>query len=265
MAQIERLATTPRGADPVVDTILDHTIFGALVSINPDGRVAGTRANANGFDMNRDYLIQSQPEMQISTRVMREWQRADLRRPARLLHARDDRRADQAAQRGGRVRPVPEVEPVAAGQDRGGARRRAATGCSGRSTTGARAGRCRGASGLCADGNAARAGRRRGPGRPGAALLRHLRRDRRPRRLHLGDLPEHDRGVELPRAPRRARAGRDHDRRVAAPSGRPSAWRCCATCSRSAGAASRARRGPRAARRRSRTTTTGWSSTRPRS
>ena len=73
MNQIERLATTPRGADPVVDTILDHTIFGALVSINPDGRVAGTRANANGFDMNRDYLIQSQPEMQTSTRVMREW------------------------------------------------------------------------------------------------------------------------------------------------------------------------------------------------
>ena len=73
MAQIERLATTPRGADPVVDEILDRTIFGALVSINPDGRVAGTRANANGFDMNRDYLIQSQPEMQVSTRVMREF------------------------------------------------------------------------------------------------------------------------------------------------------------------------------------------------
>ena len=73
IAQLERLATTPRGADPVVDRILDHTIVGALVNINPDGRVAGTRANADGFDMNRDYLIQSQPEMQTSTRIMREW------------------------------------------------------------------------------------------------------------------------------------------------------------------------------------------------
>ena len=73
MAQIERLATTPRGTDPAVDKILDHTIAAFLVSINPDGRVAGTRANANGFDMNRDYLIQSQPEIQTSTRVMREW------------------------------------------------------------------------------------------------------------------------------------------------------------------------------------------------
>ncbi|MBE2314995.1 hypothetical protein DVA67_003350 [Solirubrobacter sp. CPCC 204708] len=73
LMQLERLATTPRGTDPVVDRILDHTIVGALVNINPDGRVAGTRANADGFDMNRDYLIQSQPEMQVSTRVMREW------------------------------------------------------------------------------------------------------------------------------------------------------------------------------------------------
>jgi hypothetical protein len=73
MAQIERLATTPRGTDAAVDKILDHTIAAFLVSINPDGRVAGTRANANGFDMNRDYLIQSQPEIQTSTRVMREF------------------------------------------------------------------------------------------------------------------------------------------------------------------------------------------------
>ena len=48
MAQIERLATTPRGADPVVDTILDHTIFGALVSINPDGRVAARARTPTG-------------------------------------------------------------------------------------------------------------------------------------------------------------------------------------------------------------------------
>ena len=51
-------------------------------------------------------------------------ERADLRRPARLLHARDARRADQAAQRGGRERPVPEVEPAAPGQDGGRVQRR---------------------------------------------------------------------------------------------------------------------------------------------
>ena len=163
MAQIERLATTPRGADPVVDKILDHTISGCLVSINPDGRVAGTRANANGFDMNRDYLIQSQPEMQVSTRVMREWNApifVDLHgyyTPAMI---------------GGPTKPHSEAvendlflnwNQLAAGQDRGRVRRRAATGCSGRSTTGARAGRCRARTGAARTARC-RAGRGRGPG-----------------------------------------------------------------------------------------------------
>jgi hypothetical protein len=36
-----------------------------IVTMNPDGRVNATRANTNGFDMNRDHITQSQPEVRI--------------------------------------------------------------------------------------------------------------------------------------------------------------------------------------------------------
>jgi hypothetical protein len=45
-----------------VAALLDRTRLYFVVTMNPDGRVAGTRANANGFDMNRDFITQSQPE-----------------------------------------------------------------------------------------------------------------------------------------------------------------------------------------------------------
>ncbi|MGF1664481.1 MAG: M14 family zinc carboxypeptidase [Kineosporiaceae bacterium] len=45
--------------------ILDRHVIAFVVSMNPDGRVAGTRANANGFDMNRDFITQAQPENQV--------------------------------------------------------------------------------------------------------------------------------------------------------------------------------------------------------
>ena len=40
---------------------------------NPDGRVAGARANGNGFDLNRDYLTQSQSETQASVAIQQKW------------------------------------------------------------------------------------------------------------------------------------------------------------------------------------------------
>jgi hypothetical protein len=73
MPAIERLATTPRGEDPEVDALLDHAVVVVNVIQNPDGRVAGTRANGNGFDLNRDYITQSQPETVNSVQFFREW------------------------------------------------------------------------------------------------------------------------------------------------------------------------------------------------
>jgi hypothetical protein len=40
---------------------------------NPDGRVAGTRRNANGFDLNRDFMTQSQPETRATVELISEW------------------------------------------------------------------------------------------------------------------------------------------------------------------------------------------------
>ena len=73
MQLIEELATTPYGANPKFDDILDHVILVFNVIQNPDGRVAGTRANGNGFDMNRDFMTQSQSEVRASVALMQKW------------------------------------------------------------------------------------------------------------------------------------------------------------------------------------------------
>ena len=78
MQVIERLATTPYGADPEVDAILDHTVMLFNVIQNPDGRIAGSRANGNGFDLNRDFLTQSQSETLASISVMQRWLPPDM-------------------------------------------------------------------------------------------------------------------------------------------------------------------------------------------
>lgn len=62
---VERLATAK---DTRTKDLLAHSRLYFNITANPDGRIAGTRANANGFDLNRDFVTASQPE----TRAMRQ-------------------------------------------------------------------------------------------------------------------------------------------------------------------------------------------------
>ncbi len=73
MQALRDLTTTPRGASPVVDKVLDDSVLVVIPSQNPDGRIAGTRSNGNGFDMNRDFLVQSQSETKASIKLQQKW------------------------------------------------------------------------------------------------------------------------------------------------------------------------------------------------
>ena len=64
---IRRLATAQ---DAKTRDLLSHSRLYFNVTANPDGRIAGTRANANGFDMNRDFVTASQPEVRAMRRIM---------------------------------------------------------------------------------------------------------------------------------------------------------------------------------------------------
>ncbi|MEU8265108.1 M14 family zinc carboxypeptidase [Micromonospora sp. NPDC048999] len=59
---IEEFATS---TDPEVIELLKRNRLVFNVTSNPDGRVAGTRANAAGYDLNRDLTIVSQPETNL--------------------------------------------------------------------------------------------------------------------------------------------------------------------------------------------------------
>jgi hypothetical protein len=58
---------------PEVERFLDNVILLVNVCQNPDGRVMGTRANANGIDINRDFFTQSQPESRITAGIFADW------------------------------------------------------------------------------------------------------------------------------------------------------------------------------------------------
>jgi hypothetical protein len=73
MQVIRDLVTLPPGANSTVDALLDHTFVVVIPTTNPDGRVAGVRRNANGFDLNRDLFVQSQPEIQANVAFQQEW------------------------------------------------------------------------------------------------------------------------------------------------------------------------------------------------
>jgi Zinc carboxypeptidase len=74
MMQVVRdLVTLPYGTNAEVDDFLDHAILILIPVQNPDGRFLGTRRNANGFDMNRDLLVQSQPEIRANVALQQQW------------------------------------------------------------------------------------------------------------------------------------------------------------------------------------------------
>ncbi|WP_017586176.1 M14 family zinc carboxypeptidase [Nocardiopsis ganjiahuensis] len=64
---IEELATAE---DERTRELLEGSRLYFTVTANPDGRVAGTRANSAGFDLNRDFVTVSQPETAAIRQVM---------------------------------------------------------------------------------------------------------------------------------------------------------------------------------------------------
>ncbi|MBO0960029.1 hypothetical protein J1P26_09865 [Neobacillus sp. MM2021_6] len=56
-----------------VDEVLENVIFLFMFTNNPDGRVANTRRNTNGFDLNRDNNFQTQVETQLWTQEIAKW------------------------------------------------------------------------------------------------------------------------------------------------------------------------------------------------
>lgn len=67
---IERLAFAD---DPETLAVLENAVVLFNVVVNPDGRVHGTRANGNGFDLNRDMITASQPETLATLSALTEW------------------------------------------------------------------------------------------------------------------------------------------------------------------------------------------------
>ncbi len=72
---IERLATAN---DARTRELLARSRLYFNITANPDGRIAGTRANANGFDLNRDFVTASQPEARAMRQIMVDKQPAVL-------------------------------------------------------------------------------------------------------------------------------------------------------------------------------------------
>jgi hypothetical protein len=72
-AAIQLIETLAYDDSEEIRDILESVILLVNVVANPDGRVLGTRSNANGFDLNRDFITQSQPETQAMARLIAEW------------------------------------------------------------------------------------------------------------------------------------------------------------------------------------------------
>jgi hypothetical protein len=72
-AAIKLIETLAYEDSEEVQAILNSVILLVNVVANPDGRALDTRENANGFDLNRDFVTQSQPETRAAVRVIADW------------------------------------------------------------------------------------------------------------------------------------------------------------------------------------------------
>jgi len=70
LALLRRLAL---GRDALTKAILRRAIVIVDPVQNPDGRIANSRLNGNGFDCNRDFISLTQPEDVITTNTIRTW------------------------------------------------------------------------------------------------------------------------------------------------------------------------------------------------
>jgi hypothetical protein len=70
LALLRRLAL---GRDALTKAILRRAIVIVDPVQNPDGRIADSRFNGNGFDCNRDFITLTQPEDVITTNTIRTW------------------------------------------------------------------------------------------------------------------------------------------------------------------------------------------------
>jgi len=59
--------------DATTKEILKNDVVFVNACQNPDGRITDTRLNANGFDLNRDWLTQTQPEVRAVTAQIVKW------------------------------------------------------------------------------------------------------------------------------------------------------------------------------------------------
>lgn len=59
--------------DDTTMSILESNIIVINVVANPDGRILGTRANSEGYDLNRDFVTIAQPETSANIDFIKEW------------------------------------------------------------------------------------------------------------------------------------------------------------------------------------------------
>lgn len=73
LAMLGLLRDLAEGRAPMLARQLGRVCLLVVPMVNPDGADANTRANANGVDLNRDWLLRSQPESQAIEHLHNLW------------------------------------------------------------------------------------------------------------------------------------------------------------------------------------------------